>query len=84
MNDQELTDLEGMDWDHDGGYWYSVANGDVLPDRLLAYTIWLRDENAALKRKTEAAIEECKASMAIENKDVLQKIIALLTIEEQE
>ena len=50
MSEQELTDLEGMDWDIDGGHWYSVANGDVSPDRLLAYTIWLRDEHAALKR----------------------------------
>ena len=55
MSEQELTDLEGMDWDIDGGYWYSVANGDVSPDRLLAYTICLRDENAALKRLLQKA-----------------------------
>ena len=51
MSEHELTDLEGMDWDDDGGYWYSVVNGDVSPFSLLAYTIWLRDENASLEAK---------------------------------
>ena len=70
MGEQELTDLEGMDWDIDGGYWYSVANGDVSPDRLLAYTICLRDEIAALMR--ELAEEK-------ENNLEYLKAVALLT-----
>ena len=53
MSEQELTDLEGMDWDIDGCYWYSVANGDVSPERLLAHAIQLEAENAALKREND-------------------------------
>ena len=49
MSECALTDLEGMDWDVDGGYWYSVANGDVSPERLLAYTILLEAKLTAIE-----------------------------------
>ena len=90
MSEQELTDLEGMDWDIDGGHWYSVANGDVSPDRLLAYTIWLRDERAALKREiafmkdTLEDVQKYFGKMDYPPMSLQFKVTALLAAEEQE
>jgi len=71
MSEQELTDLQGLDWDIDGGYWYSVANGDVSPERLLAHAIQLegllesthnvmvqRGERAIVLEEENAALSE--------------------------
>ena len=50
----DLTDLQGMEWDVDGGYWYSVANGNVTPEMLLRHAIKLDTENVELEQLTEA------------------------------